>query len=323
MREATRARPTLAAGALQGRLKLKHLELFRHVCELQTLRKAADTSSMTQPAATKLIQDLEDMLGVQLFERDRRGMKLTQYGVVVRRHIAILQADIGNMTREVEAVADGASGHIRLGILPSLASELLARSVERTIVQWPRVRFSMQEGATTELLASLARNDLDLCFGRVLDATQAKSLRVMNVYTESFAIVCGTASPLARRRKVGWDELARGRWVLPAAGTPLRELTDNLFTRQGVLRPEVAVESSSFEKMRHVIARTSLLGVLPRSIALQGKVARDLMLLGPELSGDFSPISLLFRSEVEQPPLVEHFAEIVRESAAQLKLRVA
>lgn len=306
---------------LAGRLKLKHLELFRAVCEAQTLRKAAEWSHMTQPAATKLIQEMEDMLGVPLFVRDRRGMRPTAYGEVVRRHVAIVLADLGNMAHEIGLFAEGAAGHIRLGIIPSLASELLAASIARMLQAWPQVRFSMREGAATELLAHLARNDLDLTFGRVLDARGAAGLRIVEVYTESFDIVCSARHPLARKRNVAWAQLATGHWALPAAGTPLRELVDNLFTRNAVLRPTAAVESSSFEKTRTIIARTELLGVLPRSIALRGRQDKDIALLKPTLRADIAPISLILRQGIAQPPLVEEFARIVRETAARLKLR--
>lgn len=305
---------------LVGRLRLKHLELFRAVCEKQTLRKAADASNMTQPAATKLIREMEDMLGVALFHRDRRGMRLTLYGDVVRRHVEIVLADVSNMTHEVRLVAEGSAGHIRLGIIPSLASELLALSMARTLGRWPQVRFSIKEAAATELLAHLARNDLDVTFGRVLDVDGATGLRVIGVYAEPFAIVCGMRHPLARRRNITWTELAQGRWVLPVGGTPLRELVDNLFTRNGALRPIAAVESSSFEKTRYVIARAALLGVLPRSIALKGKADKELALLRPSLGSDFAPVSLILRKGIAQPPLVEEFAKIVCETARDLKL---
>lgn len=319
----TAAKPSkgLQPRAFNSRLKLKHLDLFRNLCELQTLRKAAEASSMTQPAATKLIQELEAMFGVTLFQRDRRGMRLTQHGAVVRRHIDVLLADIANMRAEVDLFTMGSAGRIRLGIIPSLASALLARSITRSLELRPQVRFTLQQGATTELLASLARNELDVIFGRVLDSQIAAKLRVVDVYTETFSIACAAKHALARRRNPPWTELAKFRWALPAAGTPLRELADGLFTSNRVLRPMVAVESSSFEQMRYLIAQSDLLGVLPRSIALQGHRDQELVLLNPQLGADFAPISLMFRKEFEQPPFIEEFAKLVLETAAELKLK--
>lgn len=306
--------------AFRTRLRMKHLELFRHVCELQSLRKAAEASSMTQPAATKLVQELEDMFATPLFYRDRRGMRPTAAGEMVRRHIEVLSADVGHMVSEVKLFASGGSGLVRVGIIPSLSPALLARSINELLVMHPQVRFQLREGATDELVNELARNKLDIIFGRVLHAGHASNLRVANIYTETFDIVCGKQHPLARKASVAWKDLAQEHWVLPASGTPLREMAEAMFTSHGVLRPVVAVASSSFQQMRFVIAAGRLLGILPRSIALHGQAEGDLRLLRSGERASFAPISLITRKDFEQAPLVQEFGRIVAKMAPLILL---
>lgn len=305
--------------AVRTRLRIKHLELFRLVCEHQSLRKAAEAANMTQPGATKLVQELEDMFNVQLFQRDRRGMRPTQFGDIVRRHVDVLMADIGQMVSDVGLFASGGSGLVRLGVIPSLSSALLAQSINALLAAHPRTRLKLSEGSTDELLAQLARNELDITFGRVLHASQEEGLRTNRVYTESFDIVCSREHRLARRRAIGWEELSREQWVLPASG-PLREMTEDIFTARGVLRPSVAVASSSFHQMRYVIAAGTLLGVLPRSIARQGRTDGNLVVLKIDQSAHFAPISLITRRDFEQAPLVQEFERIVLRAATTLHL---
>lgn len=107
-----------------SRLKLKHLGHFRNECEQQTPRESAKASSMTQPAATKLTQELESLFAVTLFHRDRSGMRFALLGNVVRGHLEILLADIDNMRAEVDMLRADVAGRIRLGIVPSLAPAL-------------------------------------------------------------------------------------------------------------------------------------------------------------------------------------------------------
>lgn len=304
---------------LKTRLRLKHLELFRHVCELQSLRKAAEASSMTQPAATKLVQEMEDMFGLPLFHRDRRGMRPTQHGEVVRRHIHVVMADVGNMHAEVKLFASGGTGLVRLGIIPSLSSALLARSVNELATAHPGARIQMRESSTDELLRELSTNNLDVIFGRVLYAGHASNLRITKVYTESFEIVCAKGHRLAPRRTVTWEELSEERWVLPATG-PLRELAEDMFTTHGVMRPVVTIASGSFHQTRHVIASGSLLGILPRSLALQAEAGGGVAVLRAGQSPRFAPISLIARKDIEQPPLVREFERIAVRTAAALKL---
>jgi DNA-binding transcriptional LysR family regulator len=314
------ARPAPEPGAtFRTRLRLKHLELFRLVCEHQSLRKAAEAASITQPGATKLVQELEEMFGIALFERDRRGMRLTPPGEIVRRHIDVLMADVRNMALDVDLFATGSTGRLRVGIIPSLSSALLAGAVNGLLALRPLVRLELSEGSTDQLLEQLGRNELDVLFGRVLRAEHEAGLRVSRVYTESFDVVCGRRHPLAARKSVGWKELAQEHWVLPATG-PLREMAEDLFTARGVLRPVVAVASSSFHQMRYVIAAGTLLGMLPRSLAQRGAAERSLVILRVEQKATFAPISLIARKDFEQPPLVREFERIVMATAAQLQL---
>ena len=311
---------SLVPAALKTRLRFRHLELFRNVCELQSLRKAAEASSMTQPAATKLIQELEDMFGMRLFQRDRKGMRSTQYGDIVRRHIDVVMADVSNLHADLKLFASGGTGLIRLGIIPSLSAALLATSINKLLAAHPRASFQLKEGTTDELMQELARNHLDIIFGRVLHAGHASHLRVTNVYAESFHIVCGKRHRFASRPAVSWKDLAQEHWVLPATGSPLRDMAEDMFTTRGVLRPVVAVASGSFHQMRYVIAAGELLGLLPRSIALQGQTDGDLVVLRPTQRVKFAPISLIAREDFEQAPLVEEFAQIVTHTARSLKL---
>lgn len=275
---------------------------------------------MTQPAATKLIQELEDMFGVFLFKRDRRGMRPTQYGEMVKRHFELVLADVGNMCQEVDLFSKGGQGVIRLGIIPSLSSVLLAESINKMIDAYPHVYFQVHEATTDELLEQLSRNSLDVIFGRVLRADLANRLRVSEIYTETFDVVCSSRHRLVRQQSVSWRELGQERWVLPATGSPLREMAENLFTSQDVLRPTVVVASSSFHQMRTLLSLGGLVGVLPRSIAEEAERAGDLVRLRLNSRAKFAPISMVVREEVETPPLIEAFERVVQQSKKALKL---
>ena len=299
-----------------NRFRLRHLELFQHVCELRTLRQAALACGMTQPGATKLLRELEEMLGVTLFVRTRRGMQITDEGEVVRRHMSVLTADFQNLRTELKLFAAGATGRIRLGIIPSLSPTLLADSLAATLSVSPRITFTLTEDATTPLLAALARNELDLIFGRIMNADQARSLRVTEIYTESFAIVCASNNPLAGRRKLSWSDLSKARWALPMSGTPMREMADNIFLQNGALRPGVAVESSSFHQTSMLIQRSDILGMIPRSLVSnsEGRKAFKVLMSGYRIT--FAPISIIMRRDFEPAPLVRAFIDTVSRVAA-------
>lgn len=303
---------------IRSRFRLRHLEVFRNVCELHTIRKAAAASNMTQPAATKLIQELEDMFRVVLFQRTRRGMQLTQHGEIIRRHVNIVFADIGNISTELEQLTRGGGGLIRLGILPSLSATLLSHCINELLAEHPLTQLSVREGTTDELLGQLLRNELDITFGRILHASQAENLRIAKVYTETFDIVCGKNNPLATQEDIKWRDLAAAKWVLPELGSPLREIADSMFTARGNLRPVVAVTSSSFHQMRYVIAAGQLLGVLPHSLVQRASVECDLVVLRPKQAAQVAPISLITRNDFEPSSTVSSFQRIALKAAQNL-----
>ena len=91
----------------------------------------------------------------------------------------------------------------------------------------------------------------------------------------------------------------------------MRMLIDSLFTRNAALRPAVAVECNSFERMFHLIARSNMLGVMPRAMGLQGQTRGELSMIRYDLGANFAPISLIFRKNTVSPPGVERFAQSV------------
>jgi DNA-binding transcriptional LysR family regulator len=307
------------AAPLVSRLRWKHLELFRRVMEQRTLRGAAQAMHMTQPAATKLVQELEAILGVELFQRSKAGMSPTLYGEVLGRHVNVILADFARLEEEISAVSRGAQGTVRLGVLPSLAPGLLTRAVALMLEANAQVRVTVKEGSTDELLASLGRNELDLAFARVIDRATAAAFRFELVYDEPFAIVCRGGHPLARRKATTYQVLAKARWVLPAEGTPMRALVDQIFLANGALRPAASVECTTLEKIRDMVAGTDMIGVMPTSFVLEAVERRQLVFLKRKLPA-YAPMSLAFRTQGETAPVVAEFARKVKASASELGL---
>ncbi|MEN9862512.1 MAG: LysR family transcriptional regulator [Polynucleobacter sp.] len=308
------------SAVIRSRFRLKHFEVFRNVCALHTIRKAAAASNMTQPAATKLIQELEDMFCVILFQRNRRGMQLTQQGEILHRHIDVIFSDIGNISEEINQFTHGGRGLMRLGILPSLSSTLLSRSINEFLERHPLTQFVIREGTTDELIGQLMRNEIDITFGRMLEATHISKLQITKIYTEAFDIVCGNNNPLALQKDIKWKDLSSCKWILPEAGSPLREIADGLFTARGNLRPMVSIASSSFHQMRYVIAMGQLLGVLPHSLAQKASDEGDVIILRPKQAAQVAPISLISRNDFEQSPIILTFKNIVLNAAISIGL---
>lgn len=312
---------TINIGKLR-RLRVKHLELFKAVLETQTLQSAAKATNMTQPAATKLIQDLEEILGVKLFERGKRGTYPTYLGDIVNRHITVLFADLMHMAHEIKLVSEGEEGHIRLGVLPSLAPGLITSVIACMQKQHPKIRLTLHEGTTTGLLESIARNELDITFARVSDSEIAGKLCISHVYEEPFVIVVRHSHPLSMQPSIDWKTLAHATWVLPNSGTPIRSFVDNLFISAGALSPRPAVECITLEKIRHLVQETDMVGILPKSFVASSNLNDSLSILKVDINSYFVPISLVTRYDSQYPPAVLELEKTIHYIVREMGLLV-
>jgi len=305
---------------LASRLRLKHLKLAQQVFEQHTLRAAAEASNMSQSAATKLLQELEEMYAVPLFQRSKHGMRPTSYGDVVKRHIEVLLADMERMEQEIALVAQGGFGRIRLGVLPSVPDSLLNGAINVMLSEYPGVRFSIYEADSNDLLASLQRNELDVTFARVLDRDMTEGVRAIRVYDQSFLIVSRPGHPLARIKRLSWEQLSEATLILPAQGTPLRNFINECFSRNAAFHPTVAVECSTVERVRSLVLQSDMIAVLARSFVTGRRGQDKLAILDCSLGPNFASTSLVLRQRSELAPVVEAFCRVVRTNASELRL---
>jgi DNA-binding transcriptional LysR family regulator len=305
------------APALLRRLKLRQLVLLRALGESGNLRRSAAALSLTQPAATRMLQELEKTLGLKLFERSPRGMARTPYGDAMIRHAAAVLADLDSAREELAALADGSHGRVAVGTLMSTSSLLLPRTIARAKVRAPRLQVAVQEGTHEQLLHALLNGDLDLMLGRVLPGTGQEAVAVEILYREEFRVVCGAANPLAgRRAKLG--ELVDRPWILPPPAVPLRQRLDALFLSQNGRRPTNLVESVSVLTNLTLLRESAALGVLPAETAKQYARLGVLAEVGVSLKGILGPVALVTRRNHARSPAAEAFLHELRTVAHEL-----
>jgi len=304
--------------ALLRRLKVRQLLLLRALAENGNLRRSAAALGLTQPAATRMVQDLEQALGLKLFERSPRGMAPTQYGEAMIRHAGAVLADLDSAREELAALAEGSQGRIAVGTLMSTSTLLLPRAIARAKAGAPRLQLVLQEGTHEQLLAALLKGDLDLMLGRVLPGSGLDAVNVEVLYREEFRVVCGAGHPLARRR-AKLVELVDGPWILPAPHVPLRQRLDALFLAQTGRRPMDVIESVSLNTNLTLLRESRALGVLPAETAKQYGGLGMLVELKVSLKGILGPVALVTRRNHARSPAAENFIGTLRAVARELQ----
>jgi DNA-binding transcriptional LysR family regulator len=300
---------------IRARLRLRHLELLDALGETLNIHKAAPRLNLSQPATSKLLQELEELYRTPLFERQPRGLRPTSAGETAIRRARQVLHEIGDSLVETHLMASGASGRIRVGVVPAVLPTLYERVLRETHKQMPQLVINVTEGSLEGLLASLKRKELDLVLARLSPETHLAPFTPEPLYTESLSLVVRSAHPLGKKRRLKISDLTGQSWILPPESAPVRQEIDRIFSQTGLERPSVWIESISLLLTETVIAKSDCVAAMPHSVAKLYQSRGQLKILNPDFVVHMPPIGVIRRATDLEPPCVEQFLALIRKSA--------
>lgn len=302
------------------RLQLRHLHCFLAVARLGHLGRAAQALAISQPAVTKTLADLEDLLGLRLFERGRRGARLTPAGQGFLRHASQVMAALD---QALESVAPGqAPAVLRLGALPTVVNAIVATGLRSPdLPGGTTVR--IETGANHELLARLQQGALDAVVGRLSEPERLQGLTFEHLYAEPLIIAVRPDHPLRRKRRPTPAQLAVHDWILPLADTMIRHNADSWLQSQGVVPQGMVFETLSVSLGRELAACSDALWFTPLGAAEADLERGVLVRLPLALAGTEEPVGWLMRSEAQPSPALQAVRAAVREQAQRRQRRWA
>src|SRR5690606_1446436 len=163
---------------------------------------------MTQPAASKLLAEMESLLGVQLFERHPRGVQPTWYGQVLVRRARSALLEMSRAREEIAALRDGRMGQAAIGTVVNPGTNLVPRAVAAVKQDHPDILVRVEMDYSRPLVARLLDGHLDLVVGRVMDPQGGADLEFEPLSDEPHRVVVRHGHPLATRRRVSHGDLA-------------------------------------------------------------------------------------------------------------------
>lgn len=249
------------------RLKLRQLRLLVAVDRHGSIQNAARDLGISQPAATKMIQDLELDFEVKLFERTNRGVVPTVFGAALVRHGKLIFAQVSNAAQELDDLSEGNSGRVVVGTLLAASPGLLPLAVARLIADRPKVTVKIVEGTNEVLMPALLSGEIDMVVGRLPSHRHRARIVQERFFDERVLAVVGTGHPLAGARDVSFDDLGGFGWILPPMETTLRRQADQYFIQQGQYVPGLAIESVSYLANRSLLRSHDFVGLMPAHVA--------------------------------------------------------
>ena len=256
-------------------MELRDLHYFETIANTGHLGRAAKELFRSAPALTKSIHRLEQALGVRLFERVGRSLRLTQEGHALLLRARHLRQVADEAVREMGDLSSGLAGCVRLGVVPTMAQYLLPATCRLLLTEVPSVTLETTIGMSAVLFQSLKAREIDLAVaGMPLTSSEFESYPIIE---NDVVVVAGSSHEIFRKRARTQD-LTVYRWVLPAAAyeADVRVWLEQAFERAGLPRPSVQIQTNSITLLPRLIAETGLLSFVSRRNLGTGKIGAPL-----------------------------------------------
>lgn len=244
-----------------SRLHLKQLRLLVALGDHGTLLKASQQVALSQPGASKALQEIETTFGTPLFVRTNRGLEPTVVGHCVIRYARLIQTDLAHLRDEIVGIMRGQGGRVAAGVIMG-AVPLLTDAISALVARQPDLSVEIVEDTSAALLALLDAGRLHLAICRTTISQAPHVYDSVKLQDETLSVIANVGHPLRRAKKLTLNELAPYRWVVYRANMPMRLLLEGEFRECGIRFPQHLLETTS------AFATLALLQANPTFVAL-------------------------------------------------------
>lgn len=297
---------------LGRRLKLRDLRILMTVAECGTMGKAAQKLSVSQPVVSKAIADMEHTVGVRLLDRSQSGVEPNAHGrALIRRGIAIFD-EIQQGLKDLETLADPATGEVSVGATAPVAGAIVAPAIEQLSRQYPRMRFKTIVDDSLPLLAALEARKIDLLISRISSRVPDQhSVEVL--FHDELKVVTGSKNPLARRRSIALADLLNEPWILSPPDSYFGALQAAVFRASGLEPPPTTVEASALPLRMELLASSRFLSIVVGFSIVLPRPHRELIALPVKLPVAQDRVGIITLKNRSLSPAAQIFIARVRE----------
>ncbi len=290
------------------RLRLRHLRLLAVLERTSSMGQAAGELRITQSAATKVLQDAEQIFGAELFSRSPRGLTPTHVGRHVVQYARRILSETERVIQNVGTMKMGGAGSLFIGAIMAAMPGILPAALAELRKLRPLLTVHLAAATSDEILTMLEQRKLEVGICRLIHDNQQTSFSLEALFEEASWIVVGKDHPLADVEQIGIGELHDLPWVMQPWPAPSRQLLEAAFANAGVMVPPVRIETASRFATLNLIQRAGMVGMLAKAIVDEPVIRGDMVRLPIVLPGALPDFGIVtWRNE----PLSEHALEFI------------
>ncbi|WP_019924345.1 LysR family transcriptional regulator [Duganella zoogloeoides] len=301
---------------VRSHLKMRHLILLVELGRHASIANAAAAARLTQPSASRLISDLEHVLGIQLFERMARGVVPTWAGKMLIRRAGVALAEMDAAHFEISTLLSGIGGRVAIGSVLTPATNILMQAIKLFKARSQKASLVVDFSTSKSMVERLLDGQLDMVLGRILDTSTVPLLNFEPITDEVHHLIVRATHPLVGRANLQLAELVEQSWIVPPAGSILRDRLTALFLSEGLDPPVETVETLSVPLVVSLVTNTDMLVALPKELVQAQLAAGELVALPFDLKLRMDVYGIITRQGHVLSPGAEIMVDALREAAA-------
>lgn len=263
---------------LRAGLKFTHLRLIVALDEHGKVSAAAQVLNISQPAASRMVAEMEGMLGVALCERLPRGVTLTPAGKALARRARTMLLEMREVGREIADLKSGKGGTVFLGTVTAPAIDLAVPAIHRIRERYPRIEINVQVDASNVLARELLASRHDFIIARIPDDLNPRLFQSKIIGVETACLIVRRGHPLLAYPRVTLEDLSAHDWVFQPEGALLRRTMESLFISRNAPLPERILTTGSMLLTLVMVAQSD--AISPVSVEVANFIRSDAGLAG-------------------------------------------
>lgn len=295
-------------------MKLSHLRDIVAVAEMGSLRAAGRHLGIAQPAITRSIREIEQELGVTLFERHAKGVRLTTMGTAFVKRAEAVKAEIQRAREEIEQLKGRTTGEVAFAASTASSMALMPRAVTLFRERYPDAVLKISESLFQPIEAEVIDGTIDFYVGPLDENYVSAHLNIERLFNNQRIVVARKGHRLAGARTL--EELAGAQWVRPTLSPRNTDGDfDTMFERKGLPAPQIVIHARSALVTLLTVANSDLLTILPQQwleFEPTANVIQRIDIAEPMIA---APVCIVRRCDMPLTPMAEHLSDVVRRVA--------
>lgn len=293
-------------------MTLQQLYYFQAIAELQHYNKAAEKLHVTQPSLSKAMANLEEELGIALFEKRGRNVALSKYGAMFLSHVERIIEEKELAEREVKQLVDATTGHIDIAYITPIAQYYIPRLVRQFLSREENqhVTFTFTQSYTDRMLEGLKHNEFDVIFGSMADED---NLEFIPIIKEELVVIVPAGHPLADKKSIELSEIEECSHITYSEQSAMGKYVRKIF-KSNHIQMHIVCEASDEAAIGALVAEQFGVAYVAltweiKELVRKGKV-KKIKVEGQE---KYRRIYMIYEKDKYQIPAVKNFIRYVKE----------